>query len=139
MFCLINIRCIQIILLCFIANLIGFYALAQTNPDTLSLFVSGTDGYKSYRIPAIITTTKGALLAFCEGRKNGAGDAGDIDLLLKRSTDGRRTWSAQQVIWNDSTNTCGNPCPVVDETTGDIWLLMTHNQGDDKEGAIVKK
>jgi sialidase-1 len=114
---------------------------AQTNakPDTLALFTSGTDGYKSYRIPAMITTTNGTLLAFCEGRKNNAADAGDIDVLVKRSTDGGRTWSAQQVIWNDSTNTCGNPCPVVDETTGAICLVMTHNLGDDKEGDIIKK
>lgn len=119
----------------------AFPVRAQTTakPDTMGLFVSGTDGYKSYRIPAIITTNKGTLLAFCEGRKNSAADAGDIDLLLKRSTDGGRTWSAQLVIWNDSTNTCGNPCPVVDEITGAICLLMTHNLGDDKEGDIIKK
>ena len=114
-------------------------AQTETKPDTLSLFVSGTNGYKSYRIPAMVTTTKGTLLAFCEGRKNNAADAGDIDLLLKRSTDGGLTWSEQQVIWNDSTNTCGNPCPVVDETTGAICLLSTHNMGDDKEGDIIKK
>ena len=114
-------------------------AQAHAKLDTFSLFVSGTDGYKSYRIPAIVTTTKGTLLAFCEGRKNNAADAGDIDMLLKRSTDGGRTWSAQQVIWDDSTNTCGNCCPVVDEITGDICLLMTHNLGDDKEKDIIKK
>src|SRR5690349_7570826 len=95
-------------------------AQITTKPDTMSLFVSGTDGYKSYRIPAIVTTNNGTLLAFCEGRRNNAADAGDIDILLKRSTDGGRTWSAQHVIWDDSTNTCGNPCPVVDVTTGAI-------------------
>src|SRR4051812_17216964 len=99
-------------------RLIGFVAIVgstlpvraqiTTKPDTMALFVSGTDGYKSYRIPAMVTTTKGTLLAFCEGRRNNAADAGDIDMLLKRSTDGGRTWSAQQVIWDDSTNTCGN-------------------------------
>jgi sialidase-1 len=114
-------------------------AQSTAKPDTMALFVSGTNGYKSYRIPAIVTTTKGTLLAFCEGRKNNAADAGDIDLLLKRSTDGGRTWSKQQVIWDDSTNTCGNPCAVVDETTGTICLLMTHNLGDDKEKEIIKK
>jgi sialidase-1 len=114
-------------------------AQAHAKVDTLSLFVSGTDGYKSYRIPAMVTTTKGTLLAFCEGRRNNAADAGDIDMLLKRSTDGGRTWSTQQVIWDDSTNTCGNCCAVVDEITGDICLLMTHNLGDDKEKDIIKK
>jgi len=114
-------------------------AQAQQKPDTLAVFVSGTDGYKSYRIPAMVTTNNGTLLAFCEGRKNNAADAGDIDMLLKRSTDGGRTWSAQQVIWDDSINTCGNPCPVVDAVTGAICLLMTHNLGGDKEGDIIKK
>ena len=111
----------------------------DATPDTTALFVAGTDGYKSYRIPAIVTTAKGTLLAFSEGRKNNASDAGDIDMLVKRSTDGGRTWSAQLVIWDDSINTCGNPCPVIDETTGTIWLLMTHNLGSDKETDIIKK
>jgi len=62
----------------------AFPVRAQTTakPDTMALFVSGTDGYKSYRIPAIVATNKGTLLAFCEGRRNNAADAGDIDLLL---------------------------------------------------------
>ena len=54
-----------------------------TRPDTTAIFVAGTDGYKSYRIPAIVTTAKGTLLAFCEGRRNNAADAGDIDMLVK--------------------------------------------------------
>ena len=108
-----EIKTMQKIIYCSILGAITLFWLAlpvraQTTatPDTMALFVSGTDGYKSYRIPAIVTTTKGTLLAFCEGRKNNAADAGDIDLLLKRSTDGGRTWSAQQVIWDDSINTC---------------------------------
>ena len=104
--------------------------------EQTDVFVSGTDGYPTYRIPAIIATPKGALLAFCEGRKNGAGDSGDIDLLLKRSTDGGKSWSAQTVIRDDGPNTCGNPCAVVDQQTGDIWLLLTHNLGTDTEARI---
>ncbi len=102
------------------------------------LFRSGEDGYNTYRIPAIVTTKDGTLLAFCEGRKDHGGDAGDIDILVKRSEDGGETWSAQQLIWDDGPNTCGNPCPVVDEETGDIFLLMTHNLGKDHESDIIK-
>ena len=102
------------------------------------LFRSGEDGYESYRIPSIISTTKGTLLAFCEGRKK-PGDAGDIDLLYRRSENGGKTWSSQQVIWDDGANTCGNPCPVVDEETGTIWLIMTHNDGNDTEDKIIHK
>ena len=128
----INLYCCLLVLVTLVSLPNSVCAQTETKPDTLSLFVSGTNGYKSYRIPAIITTTKGTLLAFCEGRKNNAADAGYIDLLVKRSTDGGRSWSEQQVIWNDSTNTCGNPCPLIDQTPGTFCLLTTHNVGDYK-------
>ena len=102
-----------------------------TAPDQKPLFVSGRDGYHTYRIPALLTTGKGTLLAFCEGRKDSRSDHGDIDLLIRRSTDGGETWSRQQVVWDEGGNTCGNPCPVVDQETGTIWLLLTHNPGDE--------
>lgn len=109
-------------------------ALLQTN-----VFVSGHEGYHTYRIPSLLVTKRGALLAFCEGRKQGRGDSGDIDLLLKRSTNNGASWSWQQVVWDDGSNTCGNPCPVVEDSTGTIWLLLTHNDGRDKESAIKLK
>lgn len=106
-------------------------------PEKAALFAAGKGGYHTYRIPSIIVTKAGTLLAFCEGRKAGRGDAGNIDLLLKRSTDGGRSWSDQQVVWDDGGNTCGNPCPVVDRSTGTVWLLLTWNLGSDHESAIV--
>jgi len=107
--------------------------------DSMALFISGTDGYDTYRIPAMVTTNEGTLLAFCEGRKEGRGDAGYIDIVLKRSTDNGKTWSEQMVLWDDEDNTCGNPCPVVDEETGEIHLLLTHNLGSDHESDIIHK
>jgi len=109
-------------------------ALQQTD-----VFISGADGYHTYRIPAVIVSKTGTVLAFCEGRKDSKADSGDIDLLLKRSTDKGLTWSKQQVVWDDGPNTCGNPCPVLDEQTGTIWLLLTRNDGRDKESAIKAK
>jgi sialidase-1 len=102
-----------------------------------ALFTSGEGGYHTYRIPALVTTTKATLLALCEGRKKGRGDSGAIDLLLRRSTDGGKTWGKAQVVWDDGENTCGNPCPVVDAKTGTVWLLMTHNLGGDIEARIL--
>ena len=107
--------------------------------STAMLFVSGTGGYHTYRIPALAVTTKNTVLAFCEGRRNGRADNGDIDMLVRRSTDGGQTWSKQEVIWNDGPNTCGNPCPVVDSQTGVVWLLMTWNRGDDAEWQIIQQ
>jgi sialidase-1 len=101
------------------------------------IFVSGEDGYNTYRIPALTVTTRGTVLAFCEGRKQSRSDTGDIDLLVKRSTDQGESWSEQVVIWDDGGNTCGNPCVVVDGETNTIWLLSTWNRGDDHEREII--
>lgn len=122
-------------------RLLAAQNLASPPPQPVGqpLFVSGQEGYHTYRIPAVVVTTQGTVLAFCEGRKHSGGDAGDIDLLVKRSTDHGKTWSPQQIIWNDADNTCGNPCAVVDEATGTVWLLSTWNRGDDREPAIIAK
>ena len=116
---------------------LGAVTAMAAQPQSVDVFRGGADGYHTYRIPALIVSKQGTLLAFCEGRKNDMRDTGRIDLLLKRSTDGGRTWSKQQVVWRDGPNTCGNPCPVVDQATGVIWLLMTWNRGDDEEGHII--
>ena len=101
------------------------------------IFESGKDGYTCFRIPSMIQTEKGALLAFAEGRKGGCSDTGNIDLVLKRSKDGGKTWSKLEVIWNDGENTCGNPAPVVDRVTGELFLLSTWNLGSDHEREII--
>ena len=110
---------------------------ASAQEPVVDLWTSGEGVYDTYRIPALVQTTKGTLLAFCEGRKTGRGDSGNIDLLMRRSTDGGKTWSPTQVIWDDEGNTCGNPCPVVDQKTGTILLLLTHNLGTDREREII--
>jgi sialidase-1 len=92
--------------------------------------------YDNFRIPALIVTQKGTVLAFAEGRA-GDGDSGNIDLLIKRSTDNGKTWSEQAVVWSDGDNTCGNPCPVIDQSTGRIILMMTWNLGSEGEGDII--
>ncbi len=95
-----------------------------------TVFESGQDGYHTFRIPSLITTNEGTLIAFCEGRVNSGSDSGDIDMVMKKSTDNGLTWSPLQVIWNDGNNTCGNPTVVVDNNNR-IWLFLTHNKGSD--------
>lgn len=125
--------------LCLTGLILQGLACTRQGEDTgtVTVFSAQENGYDNYRIPALIKAKDGTLLAFAEGRKHRS-DAGDIDLVCKRSTDGGRTWSAQQVVWDDGGNTCGNPCPVLDEKTGTLWLLMTHNLGKDGEKAIIR-
>lgn len=95
--------------------------------EQIDLFQQGTNGYHTYRIPAVVVSNKGTVLAFCEGRKNSAADDGDIDLLLVRSFDNGKTWGAVQLIYDAGPHTAGNPAPVVDRKTGDIILPFCIN------------
>ncbi|MDQ8706334.1 exo-alpha-sialidase [Streptomyces sp. LHD-70] len=94
------------------------------------LFKASQDpGYACFRIPAVVQTKSGTLLAFAEGRVNDCTDAGDIDLVVKRSTDGGRTWGPLQVVNEGGGDTHGNPAPMVDRETGRILLAETWNPG----------
>ncbi|TWT78079.1 Sialidase precursor [Posidoniimonas polymericola] len=109
---------------------------ATEGPSTTTVYRAGQDGYHTYRIPTLIRATNGDLLAFAEGRKNGQADDGDIDIVLKRSSDGGTSWSDQQVLqdeWDAPTSDVffGNPTPVVDSSDPDhpgrVWLVFTRN------------
>lgn len=115
----------------------GFVSAQQRVP----VFVSGTEGHKSYRIPAIVSLPNGTLLAFCEGRVHGAGDFGDINIVMKRSNDKGRTWSSLQTIVDTDSLQAGNPAPVVDlydpaYPAGRIFLF--YNTGNNHEGEVRK-
>lgn len=86
-------------------------------------------GYACFRIPALVRTNAGTLLAFAEGRVHDCGDAGDIDIVLRRSTDGGSTWGPLTVVDHGAGDTHGNPAPVVDRATGRILLAQTRNPG----------
>ncbi len=122
----ITLRCVALLALFL---LVGATTKAQSEAEQTSMqlvrvFQAGQEGYHTYRIPALVVTTKGTMLAFCEGRKNSAADCGDSDLVLRRSTDGGQTWGPIQVILDDGNNTVANPCPLVDRRTGAVILLM---------------
>ena len=103
--------------------------------EQIDLFHSGTDDYHTYRIPSLLVTKQGTVLAAGRRTQNSGADDGNIDIVLKRSTDGGRTWSDMQIIADDGVHTMGNPCPVVDETSGTIWLSLCR---DNKQVFFMK-
>ncbi|MFF1697118.1 exo-alpha-sialidase [Streptomyces sp. NPDC058257] len=103
--------------------------------ETSVPFRAGREGYASFRIPAVVLTNSGSLLAFCEGRVGSREDFGNIDVVLKWSGDGGRTWGPLQVVAKNGDNLAGNPAPVV-LGTGRILLVHVRNAAAATEDAI---
>ena len=96
----------NIIVTCFFVLMqLGILVHAQTNTTT-DIYQKGQDGYACFRIPAIVQSKAGTLLAFAEARKNSCSDTGNIDLVVKRSEDGGKTWSRIITVWDDGDNVC---------------------------------
>ena len=113
-------------------------AVQAADFDAVTVFRNGDDGYNAFRIPALIKAANGDLLAFCEARMGG--DASQIDLVSKRSTDNGKTWQPLRIVQDHKDFhvlfaadpppiTVGNPAPVVDlldpDHAGRIWLPFT--------------
>ncbi|MFC2097270.1 exo-alpha-sialidase [Bacteroidota bacterium] len=95
---------------------------AMNTPGYIDVFVEKSEGYDTFRIPSIITSKKGTLLAFCEGRSSRS-DHAQNDLVLKRSTNNGKTWGKLQLIAQDGNNTLSNPLAVVVGETARIILM----------------
>lgn len=92
------------------------------------VFIGGREGVSCFRIPSLITTTKGTLIAVCEARKSRCYDApNNIDLALKRSYDRGKTWTETKIIANyPGEEAAANVCTAVDRRTGTIWLFFNY-------------
>ncbi len=128
----------QLIILLNLFFLTSFFLSAQVS---IPVFISGTEGHKIYRIPAIINLPDGQLLAFAEGRVNGSNDFGDIDIVLKRSSDNGKTWGPVSTVVDYDRLQAGNPAPVVDLTDPlypDGRIFLFYNTGTNTEGEVRK-
>ncbi len=103
-------------------------AWARPKPffETADLYEAGVGGYATYRIPGIVATAKGTLLAYCEARKSAGGDWGDIDVHLRRSVDGGRTWSPTRVLV-DVKEAADNPVAVAQNLGTDEGAVAVNN------------
>lgn len=87
------------------------------------LFIAGEDGYFTYRIASMVTSKEGTLLAFAAARKGKGGDWDPINIVMRRSADGGKTWEPMQVVVEDGDLPCDNAMPITDYITGDVHLL----------------
>ncbi|MDR1281647.1 MAG: exo-alpha-sialidase [Opitutaceae bacterium] len=100
---------------------------ALARQTSVPVFTSGKEGAAFYRIPAIVRARDGTLLVFAEARRSDFHDLGDIDMVLRRSTDEGRAWLPIQTLHDgggSSAVSCGNPAPLVEPDTGRIHLLF---------------
>lgn len=100
----------------------GCLAATPAEPAFSDVFIAGKDRFKSIRIPSVVVSKRGTVLAIAEGRARHA-DQANNKLILKRSTDGGKTWGAQQIIADDGANCLNNPCAVVDQNTGRVIVM----------------
>ena len=113
--------------LVYVLAALGFCSSLALSSDlkakSVLVFENKQDGYGFYRIPVIVKAKDGTLLAFAEGRVEHWSDCNKIDVVLRRSVDGGRTWLPLQVIHANGENTCANPTPFVCSKTGDVCLI----------------
>ena len=92
-----------------------------------TLYARGEAGYNTFKIPTMIVAPDGTILAFAEARTDGIEDWSETAIVVRRSMDMGKTWTALEVLFEDGKNVVGNACPVVDQSTGTIHLLFTKN------------
>ncbi|HAD11606.1 MAG TPA: exo-alpha-sialidase, partial [Saprospirales bacterium] len=122
----------------FIILVLSLPSIAQT---PVPVFPLGADGYACYRIPALLALPDGRLLAFAEGRKNNCRDFGNVDIVMKTSRNGGKTWSEIRVLVDSDSLQASNCAPVLDlldpaYPKGRIFLF--YNTGNATEHEVMQ-
>jgi sialidase-1 len=92
--------------------------------EPVTLYKQGDAGYNTFKIPTMITAKDGTVLAFAEARTDSQQDWSKTDIVVRRSRDKGKTWEKMEVLFTEGNHVFGNACPVVDESTGYIWLVF---------------
>lgn len=127
---------------CFFLTFVVRALAAEPLLEKVDVFEAGTNGVALYRIPGVVVTAKGTVLAYCEARKSSGADWGEIEVHLRRSSDGGRMWDAARQIAHlgermpgnphnalngANEQTVNNPVAIVDRETGAVHFLYCIN------------
>ncbi len=130
------------VLLAVVFGMLGAAIAGAADPERVAVFRAGDAGVTLYRIPGIIATPAGTLIAVCEARRESRRDWGEIEVHLRRSTDGGLTWAPARHVAHhgpriegnptkleggEHEQTVNNPVAVVDRTSGDLVMLYCVN------------
>ena len=122
-----RLACWGVVLPVFLFGLPGLLQAAPALLEQTDVFVAGQDGVFEYRIPGIIISNQGTLIAFCDARMRKEGDPpNDIDLVMKRSVDGGRTWGPLRTLVDNGPGAAADSCGFVDRQTGTLWIFSVY-------------
>lgn len=128
-------------------TLLTFAPAAEPGVEKQIVFEAGHGGYAAYRIPGVVVTKAGTALAYCEARKHSGSDWGQIDIVMRRSADGGKTWEPQrqvvrldgrfernpvaaaQKLGRDGQVTINNPVGIADPVSGAVHFLYCVEYG----------
>ena len=117
-----------------ITMLAGTAAVVPTD-----VFVGGEGGHAVYRIPSIIRTTSGRLLAFAEARGSQA-DNGSNNMVVRSSDDAGATWGAMRTVCDEPGRSLNNPCAVTLTSgphAGRVLLMFQSYPTGKGEGSVA--
>lgn len=103
-----------------------------------TVFSAGENNVNSYRIPSLIVAKDGSIVVFCEARRESWRDKSRTDIVIKRSSDNGKTWSTMLDLTKGNTGAFMDPTPLMDYSTGRIFLFTTFWPANDHSGKTNK-
>lgn len=93
----------------------------------VELFQQGEAGVNTYRIPALVQTTKGTLIAVVDARRDSSRDLpAHISLVMRRSFDGGRSWEPMRTILAVDKGGVGDASLLLDRSNGRVWCFHAY-------------
>jgi sialidase-1 len=95
---------------------------AAFGSNASTVFEPKLGGIACFRIPSVVQTNKGTIIAFAEARLNSCNDGAVQAISTRRSTDGGKTWSTVKPAVGNSSYFVGNPSAVF-TASGKVMLI----------------